>query len=115
MEKVLGKISKVRFGIGGYQDMMLGLFIEFSADSWVVSDGSLAAWDSTIVPHRDHHKWTELARDAHFAAIMRKISKLLNDAKVQDINDLVGKPVELTFDTGGVGALQGWRLLTEVI
>ena len=30
----LGKISRVKFGYGGYQESMLGLDLEFSGNNW---------------------------------------------------------------------------------
>lgn len=34
--KQLGKISSASFGIGGYQDAMLGLHLMFESDGWGV-------------------------------------------------------------------------------
>lgn len=38
MEKKLGKIQDVKFGIGGYQDAMIGLFITLGNNGWGVGD-----------------------------------------------------------------------------
>lgn len=43
---------------------------------------------------------------------MRFISKLLKEAKVDEVYQLKGKPVEVTFEGN---MLKEWRLLTEVI
>jgi hypothetical protein len=40
------------------------------------------------------------------------VVKLLDDARVEDVAKLKGKPVEVTFNNGW---LKDWRILTEVI
>jgi hypothetical protein len=42
---------------------------------------------------------------------MRYISKLLSDAKVDDVMKLKGKPIEVTVEGNCV---ESWRILTEV-
>lgn len=59
-----------------------------------------------------HFKWTEDDRD-ELAQLMRYISKLLSEAKVDDITKLAGKPVEVTIDE--FNSLKSWRILTEVL
>jgi hypothetical protein len=43
---------------------------------------------------------------------MRFLSKLLKEAKVDSVDQLKGKPVEVTFDGN---LLSEWRILTEVL
>jgi hypothetical protein len=43
---------------------------------------------------------------------MRYVSSLLKDAKVNSVDQLKGKPVEVTFDGN---MLKSWRILTEVL
>ena len=45
MEKRLGKIESVHFGLGGYQGAMLGLHVTLGTDGWGVGD-SRANWDA---------------------------------------------------------------------
>ena len=111
MEKRLGKIKNVRFGIGGYQDCQLGVHFELGGDSWGVTN-SRSVWDPTRVKCEEYTQWTEEDRNKQMNDIMRYVSSLLYDAKVDNINDLKGKPVECTFD--GV-ILKEWRILTEVL
>jgi hypothetical protein len=110
-EKILGKISKVHFGIGGYQDAMLGIHFSFSSSSTGVST-TRAYWDANMIEVSTHAKWTEEDRRKEYANIMYYVSDLLKDAKVQDVMQLVGKPVELTVE---FNTLKSWRILTEVI
>lgn len=112
MEKKLGKICKATFGIGGYQGSMLGLHLVFSGtDGWGVGS-TKSTWDSTLIKHSKHCKWTEEHRSKDYADIMRHLSTTLNEAKVTDVSSLVGIPVEVTFEGN---TLKEWRVLTEVI
>ena len=111
MEKKLGKIESVRFGIGGYSDSMIGLHVTLGAKGWGVSD-SRSAWDSERTKWTENCKWTESDRDKQYSELLRYISKLLKDADVDSVDKLKGVPVEITFD-GNI--LKEWRILTEVL
>ena len=90
MEKKLGKIESVSFGLGGYQGAMLGLHVTLGNGSWGVGD-TRANWDSEQIECSDHSKWTEEDRDGWYAEIMRYVSSLLKDAKVDSVDKLKGK------------------------
>lgn len=111
MEKKLGKIESVSFGLGGYQGSMLGLHITLGNGSWGVGS-TKANWDAEQIKWTEHTKWSEEDRDGWYAEIMRYVSKLLKEAKVDSIDKLKGKPVEATFDGT---LLKDWRILTEVL
>ena len=111
MEKRLGKIESVSFGLGGYQGAMLGLHVTLGDGSWGVGDSS-ANWDAEQISCSEHSKWSESDRDEWYAEIMRYVSKLLKDAKVDSVDKLKGKPVEVTLDGN---LLKEWRILTEVL
>lgn len=113
MEKLLGKIESVSFGIGGYQDAMLGIHITLSGSGWGVCTEK-TAWDSTLIKCSDHAKWTENDRSRFYDEIMRFISKILNEAKVKTVSELRGIPIEAEFEEAGM-ALKSWRILTEVL
>jgi len=111
MEKKLGRIENVKFGIGGYQNAMIGLHITLGNNDWGVQD-SRSAWDAENIKYSKNSKWTEADRDKKYAEIVRYLSKLLKDAKVNSINKLKGIPVEVTFEDN---MLKEWRILTEVL
>jgi hypothetical protein len=111
MEKRLGKIESVSFGLGGYQGAMLGLHVTLGNGSWGVSD-SKGNWDAEQISCSEHTKWSEGDRDGWYAEIMRYVSKLLKDGKVDSVDKLKGKPVEVTLDGN---LLKEWRILTEVL
>ena len=111
MEKKLGKIESVSFGLGGYQGAMLGLHVTLSNGSWGVGD-SKANWDSEQIKWGEYTQWTEEDRNQWYSDIMRDVSRLLKEAKVDSVDKLKGKPVEVTFDGN---TLKEWRILTEVL
>ena len=88
MEKKLGKIKSAYFGIGGYQDGMIGLFLNFEGkSSWGVG-AMKCAWDSTLIKHSPSCKWTEEDRTKQYADIVRFISQTLADANVNSVEKL---------------------------
>ena len=111
MEKKIGKIVNVYFGIGGYQDSQIGLHLSLGNNEWGVSD-SICSWDAELIKHTQYSKWTEEDRSKEYSDIMRYLSKLLKDAKVDKVEKLKNIPIEVTFD-GNI--LKEWRILTEVL
>lgn len=111
IDKRLGKIGSVKFGHGGYQDVCLGLHLTFEGDGWGVSTDK-STWDPEIMECGKYCKWTEVERSKQLDDIMRYLSKLLKDAKVDSVDRLVGKPVEVEFEDM---TLKTWRILTEVL
>ena len=109
--KELGKITKVSFGHGGYQGAMLGIHFTLESGARGVCD-TKSTWDSELIECSERCQWTEEDRTENYAEIMRYVSKLLKDAKVSDISDLQGIPVEITTEAN---TLKRWRILTEVI
>lgn len=107
----LGKLSDVKFGICGGNNLFIGLSVTITSGVWGVQS-ELSAVDPVKVVHADHSDWTEEERDDGCVTLVKHISRLLDDAKVSSIEELNGIPVEATFD-GNV--LKSWRVLTEVI
>jgi hypothetical protein len=109
-EKRIGKIKSIKYGFGGYNDACLGLNVTLGSDKdcWGVSDFK-GAW---AVERDAYCKWTEEDRDKVFSETSRLILKLLKDAKVDNIEQLKGVPIEAVFVDG---VLKDWRILTEVI
>ena len=111
MEKKLGKIESVSFGLGGYQGAMLGIHVTLGTSGWGVGD-SRANRDSEQIKWTEHTQWSEEDRDGWYSEIMRYVSTLLKEAKVDSVDKLKGKPVEVTFEGN---TLKEWRILTEVL
>jgi hypothetical protein len=111
LRKELGKIKSISFGYCGYNDAMIGLKYTLEGKSWETGN-SMGGWDAELIKCDKHCKWTEADRDKDYAAVMRYVSKLLKQAKVTDISQLKGIPIEATFD---VNCLEEWRILEEVL
>jgi len=113
-ETKLAKISSVGFGVGGYQNMQFGLHITFSGDGWGIctSDCTL---DKNQNKWSKHCKWTEEDRDQEYVDIVHRLSDILHKAKVKDVSELKGIPVEVTIEGMGCGKLSSWRVLEEVL
>ena len=109
-EKKIGKIQSVKFGHCGYQDSCIGIDFSFGSDKdcWGVCQN----WGDWCFERSEHAKWTEESRIKNLGEMCMKIAKLLEEAKVDDIAELKGVPVEVTF-AGNV--IKSWRILTEVI
>ena len=106
----LGKIESIKFGLNNSR---IGLFYTLSFNSCTEVQSSNDVWDPQSIQVTEGTKWTEDDRDRELAELMRYISKLLSEAKVDDITKLAGKPVEVTIDE--FNSLKSWRILTEVL
>jgi len=111
LTKHLGKISSITFGLGGYQESMLGLHICFDFDCSGICT-TKSTWDWETVKHTENCKWTEQSRLDKYAEIMCYISTLLKDAKVRDISQLKNIPVEVRLDGN---SFYDFRILKEVL
>ena len=106
--KALGKIESIFFGV---IDGRFGIWFTFKADGWSVQDNN-TTWDPGSVDVTEGTRWTEDERASQLSDIMYKISRLLKDAAVSDINELKNTPVEITLEGN---MIKDWRVLTEVI
>ncbi len=107
MRTEIGKIKSISLGHGGYQDAMIGVTFDLGGKSWGVGDfwGYWSQWSEGC-------KWTEDEQVIKLGEMVMKINRLLQDANVSDLNDLVGKPVQVEFEHN---SLIDWRILTEAI
>lgn len=111
IEKELGKITNAYFGFGGYQDAQFGLTVELSFDGKGCVDFINGGWNESIWVDQ-YTKWTEEDRSNQRIAMIKKIDKLLYDAKVKTIDELKNTPIEVTNEDL---KLKSWRILTEVL
>ena len=111
--KQLGKIARAEFGIGGYQDAMLGLWLDFTWPGGGVSPPNETCWAYGVIDPSPNSKWTEADRTESVARMMKEVCLLLTKAKVKTIDELIGTPVEITFDD--MGRCVGFRVLEEVL
>jgi hypothetical protein len=108
MRTELGRIQKASFGYGGYQDAMLGLSLTLGGKSWGVSDFK-GAWG---IERSEYCKWTEEDRLRQLGEACMFLREILQKAGKQTVDDLVGVPIEATFESN---TLKSWRVLDEVL
>lgn len=111
-EVVLGKIKSVKFGIIS-NEFQMGIELGLGSDvgSWGVTY-TKGFHDFNRNVHTDYCNWTPESNNYQMLETMKYISDLLEDAKVSNVSDLKGKPVEVTFENN---MIKSWRILKEVI
>lgn len=111
ISKEIGKIQNIKFGAGGYQDAMLGLTLYFGStkNSW----GIVKFYGAWGIAHTSHCKWSHEDRLKQLGEAVMMLGDLLVKTGKKDISELVGTPVEVTFD--GHNTLKDWRVLEEVL
>ncbi len=107
MSVLLAKITRATFGFGGYDDAMMGLGLSFLGDNIGTTD-----FTGTWATRSSSAQWTVEDQRSHFADAVEKLRDTLRAAKKSHVAELVGTPVELTFDGN---RLTSWRVLTEVL
>lgn len=106
--KELGKITDATFGLGGYQECQIGFWLVLGGEGWGVTAGS-GAWS---MKRTEFCKWTEQDRLESIGEAAMRLGDTLTKAHKHRVQDLVGVPVEVTFDGS---LLKSWRVLTEVL
>lgn len=107
MQKYLGKIQNVYFGLDQDYPFLFGLELTFKFD-----DGCFVTSTKDVVNIGETCKWTKEERCKGVTKCIDQIIKVMKDANVNEITKLKGKPVELTIEAN---TLQDYRILTEVI
>jgi hypothetical protein len=106
LEKRLGKIDFAEFGSMRDYPFQLGLQLGFSMSGSGVMDGG----KYTVNMSPDCF-WEIGTRHSNLAESLDHL-KILKDAKVNYVSDLVGKPVEVTLEDS---MFKDFRILTEVL
>ena len=106
--KYLGKITRAEFGTIHDMPFLMGLQLDFSFSSKGVSTGSAHCINTCSSCKWDNAEQRQKSIEREWDYIY----KLLKEAKVKYVSELVGKPVEIELD-GNV--FKGFRILTEVI
>ncbi len=108
INKKLARIEKASFGHGGYQDAEIGISFTFGSEGWGIGD----FWGFWGTKRAGNAKWTEQDRIDTLGSVVMRINQLLSDARVRDVESLVGVPVEITINGG---RMVSWRVLKEVL
>lgn len=107
-EKLLGKITFAEFGTIHDMPCFFGLQLGFGMGGSGVMDGG--RYTINISPECKWESFNE--RDRMTFDLMEAIHKILKDAKVNYVSELIGKPVEVTLNEN---CFAGFRILTEVL
>lgn len=105
--KELGKITFAEFGTIRDYPFLIGLQLGFSMGGSGVMDGG--KYTVNISPEC---KWKELNREATITKSIEEVDRILKDAKVNYVSELVNKPVEVTMENN---TFKDFRILTEVL
>lgn len=106
--KFLGKIAKAEFGTNSDRPFLIGLQIEFRFDNGGVSDGG-----RHLINIGDSCKWgNEEEKNTAYQKVLKDLAKILKDAKVNYVSQLVGKPIEIVIKNQ---QYDSFRILTEVL
>lgn len=111
MEKKLGKLANVRFGNGGYDEAMFGFSCTLDMDGTACGDFR-GTWTS---PPTSYAEWTVEDQRNHFADTVQFLIDIMKQAKVKEVHQLNGIPIEVTLGGLGAGKLESWRILEEVL
>lgn len=105
--KELGKITFAEFGTIRDYPFLIGLQLGFRmGGSSVMDGGKYTANISTEC------KWKELNREVTITKTIEEIDRILKDAKVNYVSELLNKPVEVTMEGN---TFKDFRILTEVL
>ena len=106
--KILGKITFAEYGTVRDIPFLFGLQLGFKlSDGTSVMDGG-----SNTVNISEECRWEGAEREAAITISVEKVHKILEDAKVNYVSQLINKPVEVTIDKN---CFKDFRILTEVL
>lgn len=105
--KELGKITFAEFGTIRDYPFLIGLQLGFRMDGSGVMDGG--KYTVNISPEC---KWKEMNREATIIKSIEEVNRILKDAKVNYVSELLNKPVEVTMECN---TFKDFRILTEVL
>ena len=107
-EKILGKITKAEYGMVNDYPYLFGLQLYFK-----LGDGTSIGCGSRYTENIGGAcKWTAEERQCAITKSVDDIHRILKDAKVDYVSELVGKPVEVEIEKN---TFKDFRILTEVL
>ena len=106
--KILGKITSVNFGQVRDYPFLFGLQLYFD-----LSDGTCIGCGSKYTVNISKEcRWEESERQAAIVKMIESTDKILKDAKVNHVSELLNKPVEVEIEKN---TFKDFRILTEVL
>ena len=108
IEKVLGKITKAEYGMVRDYPFLFGLQLRFQ-----LGDGTSVGCGGKYTENIGKAcKWEESERKDAIVKTVEEVNKILKDAKVNYVSELVNKPVEVEIEKN---TFKDFRILTEVL
>ena len=108
MEKVLGKITFAEFGTVRDYPFLMGLELFFDlADKTTIGTGS-----KYMINISPECRWEPQERKDAIEKMVDHLYKILEDAKVNYVSELIDRPVEVTIEKN---TFVDFRILTEVL
>lgn len=108
INKMFGKIISAEFGTVQDRPFLVGLKLEFR-----LSDGTVIGNSGKyIVSATTAYELSNDGRRKKITAMVDAVRGVLKDSKVNNVSDLVGKPVEVTMEND---IFKDFRILTEVL
>lgn len=118
MHKEIGKITRAKFGLGGYQDCQVVFEFQLGGSGWGTCYTYECHWghvsEEDLKKPDSNYKWTHEQRIESIGKQAWEVIKLMKSAKVDSLDKLNGLPIEATFE-GPCGRILSFRILTEVI
>lgn len=106
--KVLGKITSAEFGQVRDYPFLFGLQLYFK-----LGDGTCIGCGSKYTINISKEcRWEESERSTAIVKTIEDLNKILKDAKVNHVSQLINKPVEVTIESN---TFKDFRILTEVL
>ena len=107
-EKVLGKIDFAEFGTIRDYPFLIGLQLGFKlGDGGKIMDGG-----ANTINISPECRWETREREVAITAAVEQVDKILKDAKVNYVSQLLNKPVEVEIERN---TFKSFRILTEVL
>lgn len=107
-EKVLGKITSAEYGTVGDYPFLFGLQLRFK-----LADGcSIGCGSKYTINISKECRWGKSERQEAITSSVDQLHKILLDAKVNYVSELINKPVEVTIESN---TFKDFRVLTEVL
>lgn len=105
--KTIGRISRVELGFGGNYNSELGIYIEIEAKD---TEGTVLWAKSFFSGNNTYTK--DLDTSISVIQSFYDTVKILEDAQVQYISELINKAVVCEFDD--IGKIRSWKIMSMI-
>jgi hypothetical protein len=106
MTSEIGIIKTAKFGLGGGDNALFGLFLEFETETWEAQYNA-----TTQAPGRNTFL-TEQEMFTELTDICRFLSKNLRDAGIKYVHELEGKSVNIHYTER---TIQSWEYVKKIM